>query len=40
MISELLSLSDAPNTDVKIPIRNPIAINIPCKTELMCNVFV
>lgn len=27
--------NDAPNTEVKIPIRNPIAINIPCMTELM-----
>ena len=28
-------LRDAPNTEVKIPIRNPIAMNIPCITELM-----
>ena len=28
-------LSEAPNTEVKIPMRNPIAINIPCIMELM-----
>ena len=32
--------NDAPNTDTKIPILRPIAINIPCKTKLMFGVLV
>ena len=32
--------NDAPNTDTKIPILRPIAINIPCKTKLMLGVLV
>lgn len=32
--------NDAPNTDTKIPILKPMAINIPCKTKLMFNVLV
>jgi hypothetical protein len=36
----IVLFNDAPNTDTKIPIRRPMAINIPCNTKLMVKLFV
>jgi len=36
----IVLFSDAPNTDTKIPILRPMAINIPCKTKLMFKLLV
>ena len=36
----IVRFNEAPKTDTKIPIRRPIAINIPCKTKLMLRLFV
>jgi len=36
----IVLFNEAPKTDTKIPIRRPIAINIPCKTKFMLRLFV
>ena len=36
----IVRFNDAPNTETKIPILRPMAINIPCKTKFMFKVLV
>lgn len=36
----IVLFKEAPNTDTKIPILRPIAINMPCNTKLMLRLFV